>query len=210
MEAIFRFSVEVLGPRIYPLISFHPGNSLEQVEDLLARAAAAGLRGVKLHPMYQDFAIDDRKMMRYYERIAQRNFFIVFHTGFDIAFPGNTNADIERVRRLAMDLPHLRIVATHTGGWRQWERVGLLADCPNVFTDISMTQTEMTDEAFLALLPAFGEDRVFFGSDSPWTDQAEMVGRVKGLALPETFKEKILHGNAESFLRAVNAAGPSS
>ena len=201
LESIFRFSREILSERIYPLVSFHPENTLKEVETLVANSREAGLFGVKLHPMYQEFAIDEERMFPYYECIRDAEGFVLFHTGFDIAFPGNTQAEVERVARLAHRLPDLRIVATHTGGWRQWDRIQVLQDCPNVYTDISMTLTEMDDETFVNLLGYFGEDRTLFGTDSPWTDQLEMVERVKGLPLPESSREKILGGNARRFLR---------
>src|SRR5512145_1757542 len=49
-EPILDFSRHIQNDRIVPLISFHPGNSPAEVESLLSRAAAMGVRGVKLHP----------------------------------------------------------------------------------------------------------------------------------------------------------------
>lgn len=207
-ESILRFSLEIRSDRILPLVSFHPENSLKEVERLLAKSREAGLNGVKLHPMYQEFAIDENRMFPYYECIRDAEGFVLFHTGFDIAFPGNTQADVERVVRIAQRLPELRIVATHTGGWRQWDRVQVFADCPNVYTDISMTLTEMNDDAFVNLLRPFGEDRVLFGSDSPWTDQREMVARVRNLPISENLRDKILSENARRFLGILDPAGP--
>lgn len=198
---IYDFCCHIKSDRIYPLISLHPDNSLDQAEDLLIKAEHEGIRGVKFHPMYQDFAIDDEKMFSLYELIRKRGFFVIFHTGFDIAFPGNTQADIERLKDIADRFRDLTIVATHTGGWRQWERVGLLTSCMNVYTEISMTQSEIDDDLFIQVLSHFDENKVFFGTDSPWTDQKEMVQKIVDLKIPERFKEKILFRNAESFLK---------
>jgi len=199
-EPIFDFSCRIKSDRISPLISFHPENSLDEVAALLERAAGEGIRGVKLHPMYQDFAIDDERMFPFYELLRERGFFVVFHSGYDIAFPGNTQADLGRVRTMAGNFRDLRIVVTHTGGWRQWDRVGLITDLANVYTEISMTLTEMDDGDFMDILSMFDEDRVFFGTDSPWTDQTEMVRRVQALKMADSLKEKILCRNAELFL----------
>ena len=209
LESILRFSQELMSDRVYPLVSFHPGNTLEEVKGLLRRCREHGLAGVKLHPMYQEFAIDEERMFPYYESVLDAGGFVLFHTGYDIAFPGNTQADIERVRRLARRLPDLPIVATHTGGWRQWDRIGQLEDCPHVYTDISMTLSEMDDDVFIRLLAVFGEDRVLFGTDSPWTDQKEMVERINGLPLSDGFKEKIFSLNAIRFLGAVGVEVPA-
>lgn len=197
---IFDFCRHIQSDRIAPLISFHPDNSPAEVEALFTSAAAMGIRGVKLHPMYQGFAIDDRKMFPFYQMIEHFDFFVVFHTGFDIAFPGNTQADVERIKKLSEEFRGLTIVATHVGGWRQWDRAGMLADCENVYTDTSMTLTEIGDDSFVKILSLFDENRVLFGSDSPWTDQKDMLDRTLRLKIPDSRKEKLVSLNALSLL----------
>ena len=198
---ILEFCGHIQGGRIVPTVSFHPENTMDEVEMVLTRGAAMGLRGVKLHPMYQGFAIDDRKMFPFYQLIEHFGFFVIFHTGLDIAFPGNLQADVERVKRLATEFRGLTIIATHVGGWRQWDRAGILGRLENVYTETSMTLTEMDDDAFVRLLSLFGEDRVLFGSDSPWTDQGEMLERTIQLKIADNRKERLLYRNALSLLQ---------
>jgi hypothetical protein len=197
---ILEFCRSIAGPRIVATVSVHPDTPPAEAESLLSEAAATGIPGVKLHPMYQGFAIDDRRMFPLYQLIEHFGFFVIFHTGLDIAFPGNLQADVERVRRLAGDFPGLTIVATHVGGWRQWDRAGLLGRCANVWTETSMTLTEMDNAAFVRLLDQFDEERVLFGSDSPWTDQGEMVERMLRLPISDGRKEKLMSGNARALL----------
>ncbi len=64
-----------------------------------------------------------------------------------------------------------------------------------------MTLPEMGDEEFIRVLSLFDEDRVLFGSDSPWTDQKEMLDRTLKLRIPDRFKEKMLYKNAANLLR---------
>jgi predicted TIM-barrel fold metal-dependent hydrolase len=141
-------------------------------------------------------------MFPLYQLVEHYDFFVIFHTGLDIAFPGNLQADVERVKNLAEQFRELTIVTTHVGGWRQWDRSGMLGRFANVYTETSMTLTEMGDEEFLRLLSRFDEDRVLFGSDSPWTDQREMLERMLKLRMPDGAKEKILSLNADALLRA--------
>jgi uncharacterized protein len=200
MLPIFDFCRSIAGKRIAPLISVHPGNSMDEVNTLFLQAADAGIKGVKLHPMYQGFFIDDRRMYPIYQLIEHFGFFVVFHTGYDIAFPGNTQADVERVFTIAKEFRDLVIVTTHVGGWRQWDRAGILGTCMNVYTETSMTLTEMADDEFVKVLSKFDEDRVLFGSDSPWTDQKEMLDRTLRLKLSEGRKEKMMYRNAATLL----------
>jgi predicted TIM-barrel fold metal-dependent hydrolase len=207
MLPILDFCRHIQGPRIAPIVSFHPDNTPDEVESLLAQAARLGIRGVKLHPMYQGFAIDDRRMFPFYQLIEHHGFFVIFHTGLDIAFPGNLQADVERVKKLAEQFRALTIVTTHVGGWRQWDRSGMLGRLANVYTETSMTLTEMGEEEFLRLLSQFDEDRVLFGSDSPWTDQQEMLERMLRLKTTDSTKEKMLFLNAEALLQAGGTGG---
>lgn len=203
MGPIFEFCRQIRSDTIHPLVSFHPSNDTYDVEDMLGQAQMEGFRGVKLHPMYQNFTIDDKYMYGFYELIASCGLFVMFHTGFDIAFPGNTQADVDRVRRVADWFKDLTIVCTHVGGWRQWDRVEKLVNCNNVYTETSMTLSEVSDEEFIRLIGRFGEDRVLFGSDSPWTDQKEMLERTQRLTIPDRVKEKLLYKNAAALLRLI-------
>jgi predicted TIM-barrel fold metal-dependent hydrolase len=56
-------------------------------------------------------------------------------------------------------------------------------------------------EKFMELIRAFGADRILFGTDSPWSDQAQSLAYIRSLPLTEEEKEKILGGNAEKLLR---------
>lgn len=197
---ILDFSLRIQSERIYPMVSIHPLNTLNDAEDVLIRAKKLGIRGVKFHPMYQDFEIDNREMFNLYDMIRGYGFFVMFHTGYDIAFPDNTNGDVERVKTLAETFRDLTIVATHTGGWRQWDKVAILGGYENIHTEISMSLTEMNDSTFIRTISHFNENHILFGTDSPWTDQKEMVDRVLSLRIPEDLKEKILYRNARNFL----------
>lgn len=200
MMPILNFCREIRSEAIHPLISFHPSNDTYDVEDMFGEAQREGLRGVKLHPMYQGFFIDDKYMYGFYELMASFGFYVMFHTGFDMAFPGNTQADVERVKRVAEWFKDLTIVCTHVGGWKQWDRISCLSRCKNVYTETSMTLTEIGDDEFVKALSHFDEDRILFGSDSPWTDQKEMLERTLRLKIPDLLKEKMMYQNAEKLL----------
>jgi hypothetical protein len=201
MTPILEFCKEIKSERIHPLISFHPFNDPEEVEDVFGQASREGIYGVKLHPMYQRFLIDGKHMYGFYELMASFGFYVMFHTGFDIAFPGNDQADVEKIRKIANWFKDLTIVCTHVGGWRQWDRIECLRGCENVYTETSMALPEMSDEDFLRHLSVFSEDRVLFGSDSPWTDQKEQLDRTLGLKISDERKEKLVFGNAARLLR---------
>lgn len=51
--------------------------------DELDRIKALGLKGVKLHPDYQRFLVDDPRCIPIYEKISRLGLITVFHTGLD-------------------------------------------------------------------------------------------------------------------------------
>jgi len=200
MLPILDFCIKVKSEAIHPLISFHPSNDTEEVEDMFGQAHRSGIRGVKLHPMYQNFFIDDKYMYGFYELMASFGFYVMFHSGFDMAFPGNTQADVERLRKVANWFKDLTIVCTHVGGWKQWDRISCLSDCENIYTETSMTLSEVSDDQFIELISNFDDDRILFGTDSPWTDQKEMLERTLKLKISDRLKEKMLYQNAAKLL----------
>ncbi len=205
MQSIFEFSKQIKSKSIHPLVSFHPSNDTYEVEELLGDAHQFGIRGVKMHPMYQNFDIDNKYMYGFYELIAGMGLLIMFHTGFDMAFPGNTQADVERVKKIANWFKDLTIVCTHVGGWKQWDRISCLSNCQNVYTETSLTLTEISDDEFVRALSFFDEDRILFGTDSPWSDQKEMLERTLRLKISDGLKEKMMYKNAAGLLRLEDA-----
>ncbi len=200
MVPILEFCKQIKSERIHPLISFHPSNDTEEVEEIFGEAHRSGIRGVKMHPMYQQFFIDDKYMYGFYELMASFGFFVMFHSGYDIAFPKNEQANVERIKKVADWFKDLTIVCTHVGGWKQWDRISCLSRCQNVYTETSMTLSEMSDEEFIRLIGHFDDDRLLFGSDSPWTDQKEMLERTLQLNIPDRLKEKMFYENAAALL----------
>lgn len=201
MYPILEYCKEIRSDSIHPLVSFSPSNSPEEVEEMLGQAQREKIRGVKLHPLCQNFNIDDKWMYGFYELIASCGLFVVFHTGYNAASPAKSQADVERIKKIADWFKDLTIVCTHVGGFKQWERINCLSTCANVHTETSLALTEVNDEEFIRLISHFDEDRVLFGSDSPWTDQQEMLNRTQKLNISDARKEKLLYKNAAALLR---------
>ena len=63
-----------------------------------------------------------------------------------------------------------------------------------------MTLSEVSDDQFIKLISHFSEDRILFGTDSPWTDQKEMLERTLRLKISDRMKEKMLYQNAVKLL----------
>ena len=182
----------------------------------LDRVAAAGMKGVKLHPVYQGVDLDDPRFLRILERAGELGLIVVTHAGDDIGYPGAVRCSPEMIAHALREVGPVRFVAAHMGGWRNWDRaLDLLADT-GVYIDTAFSlgrltplnpdswpeaELQMLTEAeFCALVRAFGSKRVLFGSDSPWADQAADIAHLRALPLADEEKADILGANAQRLL----------
>ena len=100
----------------------------------LARVAELGLKGIKLHPVYQDVDFDDVRTLRILDRAAELGLVVLTHSGLDVGFPGRCGSPPHGAARLKEVGPMTMILA-HMGGWRNWDQVEeLLADALSIWT----------------------------------------------------------------------------
>ncbi len=195
---ILNWSRQIASGTIVPLPSIHPKGP-----DPVGKArlvAQAGLPGIKLHPYYQDFQLDDPSLFHFFRSLEQMGLLVVCHTGFDMAFPRDRKADPVRIVRLLDKVPNLRFVSTHTGAWEDWDEVERHLLGKPVNMDISMSLENLGPQRAREMLLAHPEDRVLFGTDSPWSSQAETLRLVRALNLGAERERLMLHGNARALL----------
>ena len=200
------------------LMSFgcmHP--AFEEPERELARIAKAGVKGIKLHPVYQLTDTDDPSYVRVLRAAADAGLLVLIHAGIDVGFLERTYSDVQKIARALDAVPDGRYILAHMGGWRQWDEAeALFSGRDNVWLDTSFSLGDMTPlddgfydthplarlsgERFLQMAEAFGTDRLLFGTDSPWEDQAKEIANIRALPLDEAEKAAILGGNAAKLL----------
>jgi len=195
---ILEWSKEITGPRIVPLGSVHP--HCPDFAHAVSKIAEEGLPGIKLHPMYQEFALDDQALYPLYEEVASRGLFLLLHAGFDIAYPGNRQAIPERILRVHRDFPQLKLIAAHLGGWNLWDEVLDKLAGKDIYLETSMVLDYCPEETLKAILARHDPTRILFGTDSPWANQALEVAGWKNMKLKEHFLEDIFSLNAKQLL----------
>lgn len=193
----------------------HP--EFENPEEELKRIAAAGIRGIKLHPVYQGVDFDDRRYLRILEAAGSLGLIVLIHAGLDVGFPGVVHASPRMILNAWKAVGPIRLVLAHMGGWRCWDEVETLLSDTGMYIDTSFSLGEMTpngdghyqtpeelallsEERFVQLIHAFGADRVLFGTDCPWGNQSAEVQRFLALPLIDAEKRKILYDNAAVLL----------
>lgn len=195
---ITEWSASIASDRIVPFASVHP--DCEDPESEVERVAAAGLKGLKFHPQYMACEADDPRAVRIARAAARAGLAMVFHTGYDLAFEKDDVASPRRIRRLHEAVPDLRLMACHMGGWECWpEALDALAGLP-VYLETSMTLDRCPLDLVERIIAKHPPERLLFGTDSPWDDQAAALGRFLDLEIGEDLKRRMLWDNALGFL----------
>lgn len=176
-------------PEFVGLAAWH--QDIEDIEGELDDIESRGLRGIKLHPDFQEFRIDDPKLMPFYRAVHRRGLPVLFHTG-------DKRKDFSSPRRLAglLDrIPELTCIAAHLGGYTEWEAARECLSGPNVYVDASSSLGFITREEALKSIYHFGTDKVMFGTDFPMWRAGEELERFFGLGLSEKENRAILYDN---------------
>ena len=185
----------------------HPDT--ENYKEVLHRVKSYGLKGLKLHPDYQETFFNDIRYKRIVEEATSLDLYLVIHAGVDIGLPEPVHCTPDHVVEVVRDTESDHLILAHMGGWRLWDEVqAKLLELP-VYFDTSFSgdylETDgvegmLTKEAFTNLVRAMGTDRVLFGTDSPWSGQKEAVQWLRDTTLTEEEKQQIFAGNFERII----------
>ena len=199
VESIHRFIHEQCTryPQLIPCGTLHA--EYENYKEELRWLREHGIHGIKIHPEFQHFALDDERLFPMYEEMEKTDMFLISHMGD----PRVMVSGPRRMLPVAETFPRLRCIATHLGNWDEWtvESIRPMAKLPNIYTEISSSFSYVKDNKapLYAMLAEYDPKRVFFGSDYPlWCPKKELR---KALALgfsPE-FLEDVLFNNFAKF-----------
>lgn len=180
-------------PRFYGFGTVHA--AMDALMDEVAFIRNSGLRGIKVHPDYQEFSIDDPRMFPVYEEI-QGNTPIVFHMG-DLRYAYSQPAKLRHVLEL---FPHLQAVAAHFGGYQMKEIARQELSDTNCYFDTSSSLMFMEPGVAEEYIRHYGAERFLYGSDFPmWSPERE-VQRFLELDLSDDEKEQIAWKTAATLL----------
>jgi predicted TIM-barrel fold metal-dependent hydrolase len=199
--------------RVVNFGAMHP--QAENWKEELNRLAAAGVPGIKLHPQYQGTDITDIRYLRILEHAAGLGLLVVTHAGDEIAYPSVVRCSPEMVRSVFDQLGSIPLILAHMGGWKNWQRVAENLAHTGCYLDTAISLGSivpiddhyspaelplLSGDDFVSLVRAFGSERILFGTDSPWADQAEEIKRITALPLTREEIENILSHNATRLL----------
>ncbi len=182
------------------LIAF--GSVFPDSEDALyelERIKSLGLKGVKLHPDYQGFNVDDEKMKPIYKKISELGLITVFHAGFDYGFPPPYGATPEKLLK-ALSWFQSPVIAAHWGGINCNQGVLDLLCGKDIYFDTSFGYSMLPRYYALKIIEKHGTDKILFGTDTPWHTPNMEMRLLNNLELSDGEMKKITHLNAEKLL----------
>lgn len=201
MDNINNYAKDVCQKYPGKLISFggiHP--DCEDYKKELNHIRELGLKGIKIHPDYQQVFIDDVRYMNIIEYADELGLIILTHAGVDIGLPDPVHCPPERMRKVLDKIKPKKMIAAHYGGWKQWQQVYECLAGENIYFDTAFTFQYIEEETFLKILKKHGADRILFATDSPWSDAKKDISAISHLIKDEDVKQKIFCENAAKLL----------
>ena len=169
--------------------------AMDNITDEVEYIMDNGLRGLKMHPDSQQFAIDDPRLFPAYEAV-QDKIPVILHMGdkrFDYSHPS-------RLRRVLEQFPKLQVIAAHFGGYGMYETAYELLHDKDCIFDVSSSMMFMEDGVAEKYIRAFGPERMAFGTDYPLWDPVKETKRFLELKLTDEEFDQIGHKTVEQFL----------
>lgn len=197
MKKVNDFAASCKGEKVFPFGSVHP-DAPDALEEL-CRIKELGLRGIKLHPDYQGFFVDEERMRPIYKRASELSLVILFHAGYDFGFPAPYHCMPESLAR-ALKYIDTPVIAAHWGGVTVGaEVIRCLCGLPLYFDTSFGYGTKPRSEA-MEIIERHGTEKMLFGSDSPWHTPEGELRLLSTLSLSESELADITYNNAKKLL----------
>ena len=215
VEHINTSAVEVnaMYPNLLSFGAIHP--DYENYKDEILRIKELGLKGIKLHPDYQETFFDDERYLRIMDEAFKQDLIVVVHSGLDIGLPKPVHTGVEQVLNVINIFGDKasKLVLAHTGAWAMWDEVYEKIAGKNVYIDISFSLGAtkhksdgsdlklLDDDLLYKICKKHGVDKVLFGTDSPWGDHKAMLEKFMTLPFTNEEQDLILYKNAKKLLK---------
>ncbi len=197
-ETVNNWVSSINNPRIIPFGGMYPMS--DDYKEQIDMIVSLGLKGVKFHAEFQHFTLDDPHMMHVYDYAFEKGLIIIHHAGSDPAFDPPFHSNPSMFAKVAKELKGGILIAAHLGGLFQWEEVLEELAGTDIYFDTSMAEKYGNEELVEAIYKKHGADKLLFGTDSPWSNSATAVKKMRERNFSDEELEKIFHGNAERLL----------
>ncbi len=196
MTSVNNFAAACQKGNFYSFGSVFP--TAENAVEELHRIKELGLKGVKLHPDYQDFFVNDPAVFPVYEAAADLQLPVAFHAGRDPYSPDTVHCTPAMLAEISSRFPTLTIIAAHMGGMEMPDEVErYLLDCGNVYFDTAFATRTLDADRCGTLIRRHGIEKVFFATDFPWSTIEKETELLQKCGFSDEELEMIYYKNAE-------------
>lgn len=206
VELANRFAASLDPARFIGFGSVHAALS---PEENLASLRRHGLRGAKVHPLFQGYGLDHPGLLETLDAM-QGEFAVTIHVGAGGSGDVNKGCTPQLLRRLVELFPRLAIIACHFGGYRMIEEAELAVIGLPVYVDTAWPPTVAAVglKKLREVIERHGPERVLFASDWPMADPRKELDAIESLGLAADDLTGILGANFERLLSELG--GPAS
>ena len=178
--------------------SLHPMQ--EDWESVLYDIKEKGLKGIKLHPEYQQFYIDSPESLRILKKCEELDLIVTLHAGKDHGIDPPVHCTPQMLRHALDYVSGEKIIAGHLGGWDSWDDVEKYLVGTPVLFDTAFTVDFIDKEQLVRIIKNHGSKKIVYGTDSPWEVQSHAAKFISALDLSQEEKDDIFYKNAQKLL----------
>jgi predicted TIM-barrel fold metal-dependent hydrolase len=152
-----------------PFFRLNPHKNYEIEFD---RCVERGFRGLKIHPVSQEFELDDERVVKLFEMAAAADLPVLVHAGFAM------QRIVEPLLPTVERLPELRLILGHSAMVELLAATRAFEEHPNVLFETSVVKAKDLYILFCSLDPT----RICYGSDIPYGDLPSTLHSTLGAA----------------------------
>ena len=175
--------------------TLHPDS--DDIEGDFNHLIDLGLKGVKIHPDFQLFALNEKRAFDLGEVINEGDVPLLIHCG-DFRY---NYSNPEQLIPFLDKFPDLTVIGAHFAGWSMWEEATQqLAGRKNLYVDLSSSLYALSSQTANELIHAYGADRVLWGTDYPMWESVSEMEYFDKIDLTDKERSMILYENAAKLL----------
>ena len=205
VDKVNAFVASIASERRIPFGTIHVGLS---VEENIASLKRHGLRTVKIHPLFQRFPLNDRRLWQLFEAFGE-DYAVITHVGAGGDEFTNSLSSPAMIRDIVRNFPRLRLMACHFGGYRILDDAEEILAGTDVVLETSWPPSlnTLAPERVRDLIRRHGAERIVFGSDWPMASPAEEIRAIDALGLSDDEVKAVLGGTLRRLLGLDASAG---
>lgn len=195
---INEFASRYLEGEVISFGSVHPASPDYKAE--LKEIKTMGMKGIKLHPDYQDMYFNDIRYKRIVSYASELDLIVSVHAGLDPKSPADIHCTPRMAAELIDEVHPSKLILAHLGGNQQWDEVEQYLVGKNVYFDTGVIFDYIDTEQFLRIMREHGSGKILFATDSPWAGQKKFADIMYNLPVSDEERSDMMWRNGKKLL----------